>query len=96
MEKRRHWDNRKRGPEHAKAFCKVADSGGADTAEVVKVHDALLAFEAIDPRAAKRVELKYFGALENEEVAGGLGVGVATVKRDGALARAWLHRELHN
>jgi RNA polymerase sigma-70 factor, ECF subfamily len=74
----------------------VADSGGADTAEVVKVHDELLAFEAIDPRAAKGVELKFFGALENEEVAEVLGVGVATVKRDWALARAWLHRELHN
>jgi RNA polymerase sigma factor (TIGR02999 family) len=62
--------------------------------EVVKVHDALLAFEAVDPRAAKVVELKFFGGLENEEIADVLGLSLATVKRDWALARAWLHREL--
>jgi RNA polymerase sigma factor (TIGR02999 family) len=62
--------------------------------EVVNVHDALLAFEAVDPRAAKVVELKFFGGLENEEIADVLGLSLATVKRDWALARAWLHREL--
>ncbi len=74
----------------------VADTGGAGTAEVVKVHDALLAFEQVDPRAARVVELKFFGGLENEEIAEVLGVSLATVKRDWALARAWLHRELHD
>ncbi len=63
-------------------------------AEVVQVHDALLAFEAIDPRAAKVVELKFFGGLEVDEIAQVLGVSAPTVKRDWALARAWLHREL--
>lgn len=63
-------------------------------AEVVRVHDALLAFEAVDPRAAKVVELKFFGGLEIDEIAELLGVSAPTVKRDWALARAWLHREL--
>ena len=63
-------------------------------AEVVQVHDALLAFEQMDPRAAKVVELKFFGGLENEEIAEVMGLSVATVKRDWSLARAWLHREL--
>ena len=36
---------------------------------VLQVHEALLAFEAIDPRAAKVVELKFFGGLEIEEIA---------------------------
>ncbi len=63
-------------------------------ADVVAVHDALLGFEARDPRAAKVVELKFFGGLENEEVAEVLGISLATVKRDWALARSWLHREL--
>lgn len=74
----------------------VAGAGGAEGAEVVKVHDALLAFEHIDPRAAKVVELKFFGGLENEEIAEVLGVSLATVKRDWSLARAWLHRELRD
>lgn len=63
-------------------------------ADVVAVHDALLALEAQDARAAKVVELKFFGGMENEEIADALGVSLATVKRDWALARAWLHREL--
>ena len=61
---------------------------------VVAVHEALLAFEAIDPRAAKVVELRFFGGLENDEVAEALGISLATVKRDWTLARAWLQREL--
>jgi RNA polymerase sigma-70 factor, ECF subfamily len=69
----------------------VADGS---TAEVVRVHDALLALEATDPRAAKVVELKFFGGLEIDEIADVLGLSSATVKRDWTLARAWLHREL--
>jgi RNA polymerase sigma factor (TIGR02999 family) len=68
-------------------------AGGAGT-EVVQVHEALLAFEQVDPRAAKVVELKFFGGLENEEIAEVMQLSVATVKRDWMLARAWLHREL--
>ncbi len=62
--------------------------------DVVAVHEALLAFEQVDARAAKVVELRFFGGLENDEVAEALGISLATVKRDWALARAWLHREL--
>jgi RNA polymerase sigma factor (TIGR02999 family) len=62
--------------------------------DVVAVHEALLAFEAVDARAAKVVELRFFGGLENEEVAEALGISLATVKRDWSLARAWLHRAL--
>jgi len=61
---------------------------------VLQVHEALLAFEAIDPRAAKVVELKFFGGLEIDEIAELLAISPATVKRDWTLARAWLHREL--
>ncbi len=62
--------------------------------DVVAVHDALLALEAHDPRAAKVVELRFFGGFELEEVAEALGVSLATVKRDWTLARAWLRREM--
>lgn len=68
--------------------------GVAPDRDVVAVHEALLAFETLDARAAKVVELRFFGGLENEEVAEVLGISLATVKRDWAVARAWLHREL--
>lgn len=66
----------------------------AQDADVVDLHEALLAFEAIDPRAARVVELKFFGGLENDEIAQVLAVSVATVKRDWVVARAWLRRNL--
>jgi len=71
-------------------------AGDAAGADVVRVHDALLAFEQVDARAAKVVELRFFGGMDNAEIAELLGLSLATVKRDWALARAWLHRELAN
>ncbi len=70
----------------------IAGDGGS--AEILQVHEALLAFEQVDPRAAKVVELKFFGGLEIEEIAELLKLSSATVKRDWTLARAWLFREL--
>jgi RNA polymerase sigma factor (TIGR02999 family) len=68
--------------------------GVAQAPDVVAVHEALLAFAAVDARAARVVELRFFGGLTNDEVAEVLGVSLATVKRDWDLARAWLRREL--
>ena len=68
--------------------------GGDAPREVVRVHEALPAFEQVDPRAAKVVALKFFGGLETDEIAELMGLSPATVKRDWALARAWLHRAL--
>ncbi|MBL8305823.1 MAG: sigma-70 family RNA polymerase sigma factor [Rubrivivax sp.] len=73
----------------------LSESHGAPLdRDVVAVHEALLALEAQDPRAAKVVELKFYGGLEVDEIAETLGISAATVKRDWALARAWLRREL--
>jgi len=72
----------------------LEQNGAAPDRDLVAVHEALLAFEEVDARAAKVVELRFFGGLENDEVALALGVSLATVKRDWAVARAWLHREL--
>lgn len=62
--------------------------------EVVAVHEALERLEALDPRQARVVELRYFVGLEVEEAAEALGVSAPTVKRDWAMARAWLQREI--
>jgi ECF sigma factor len=56
--------------------------------DVVRVHEALLAFEQVDPRAARVVEQKFFGGLEIDEIAEWMALSAATVKRDRALARA--------
>ncbi|MEO7391936.1 MAG: ECF-type sigma factor [Ramlibacter sp.] len=69
---------------------------GDEATDVIAVHEAVLAFEMIDPRAAKVVELRFFGGLENEEIAQVLDISLATVKRDWSVARAWLRREMAN
>jgi len=74
--------------------------GDADVAvetpgdEVLALHEALERLAALDPAQARLVELRYFGGLTIEEAAEVLGVSAATVKREWAVARAWLRREL--
>lgn len=68
--------------------------GQAPDRDLLAVHEALLALEEQDARAAKVVEMKFFGGLEVDEIALALDISPATVKRDWALARAWLRREL--
>lgn len=61
---------------------------------IAKVDEALRGLEALDPRQAQVVELRFFGGLNMEEVAEVLGVSPATVKRDWVTARRWLQREM--
>ncbi len=56
---------------------------------------ALRKLEEAQPRAARVVELRYFGGMSNEEIARCLDVSLATVKRDWLAARAWLYSQLH-
>ena len=71
----------------------TADQGDGDI-DLLALHDALELLATIDPRQARLVELRYFGGLGIEETAEALEVSPATVKRDWAVARAWLRREL--
>ena len=58
--------------------------------DVLVLDQVLTMLEKADPRAARVVELRFFGGLLEEEVAEILGVSVITVKRDWKVARAWL------
>jgi RNA polymerase sigma-70 factor, ECF subfamily len=62
--------------------------------DVLVVHRALQRLEGIDERQGRVVECRFFGGMNIEETAVALGVSPASVKRDWALARAWLNREL--
>jgi RNA polymerase sigma-70 factor, ECF subfamily len=63
--------------------------------DVLAVDETLGRLAAIDPQQARIVELRVFGGLTVEEVAELLGVSAATVKRDWAMAKAWLTREMN-
>lgn len=61
---------------------------------VAKVDEALRDLEAIDPRQSRVVELRFFAGLTNEEIGQVLHVSPTTVKREWAVAKRWLQREL--
>ena len=62
--------------------------------EVVWLDDALRRLAAENARQAQVVEMRYFGGLSVEEIAGILDVSPRSVKRDWSLARIWLYRTL--
>ena len=64
--------------------------------DVLILDEALSKLEQADGRAAKVVELRFFGGLREQEVADVLGVSVITVKRDWKVARAWLVDQLQS
>ena len=65
-----------------------------DRVDMLMLDDALRRLETQDPTQAKIVELRFFGGLTVEETASALGTSAATVKREWAIAKSWLHREL--
>ncbi|MBC3832340.1 sigma-70 family RNA polymerase sigma factor [Undibacterium amnicola] len=72
----------------------LVPSSQADVLDVLDVHRVLNDFEQQDPRAARIVELRYFGGLELEEIAEAMELSLATVKRDWTLAKTWLKSRL--
>ena len=62
--------------------------------DLLTLEAALTRLEAIDPRAAQVISLRFFSGMSNPEVAEHLGVSVRTVEGDWTHARAWLRREL--
>jgi len=58
------------------------------------LNDALTRLEHLDPRAAKVVELRYFGGLTEAEAAEVIDISVATLKRDWDFAKTWLAAQL--
>ena len=49
---------------------------------------------AIDPRQARVVEMRYYGGMTVEETAEALAIAPRTVKREWAMAKAWLRVEI--
>lgn len=60
----------------------------------IELDEALQELARIDERHARVVECRFFGGMSVEETAEALDIAPATVKRDWALARAWLHQRL--
>lgn len=65
-----------------------------DAIDALDLDRALQKLETFDPDQARIVEMRFFGGLTVEETAAALGISPATVKREWALAKGWLYREL--
>jgi RNA polymerase sigma factor (TIGR02999 family) len=62
--------------------------------DLLVLDEALVGLDAIDERAGRIVELKFFGGMTHEQIAGLLGVSRSTVEEDWRFARAWLGQKL--
>ncbi len=71
-----------------------AEPDGESAVDVLALDAALARLGRIDPEQARLVELRFFAGLTIEETAAACGTSPATVKREWAVARAWLRREL--
>ncbi|WP_422017766.1 ECF-type sigma factor [Roseateles sp.] len=58
--------------------------------EVLKVHEALASLQAVEPRLAQVVEMRYFGGYTEVEIGEVLGLTERTVRRDWDKARLML------
>jgi DNA-directed RNA polymerase specialized sigma24 family protein len=65
-------------------------SEGAAGLDVLALHEGLNALAELSPRAARVVELRFFGGVTEPEAAEILGVSRPTVTRDWQAAHAWL------
>ncbi len=69
----------------------ISPESGAD---LLALDEALERLALLNERQSRVVELRYFGGLNEDEVAEALKVSARTVRSDWSLARAWLYREL--
>jgi len=76
-------------------FDDMASLPVAGDANLLALDDALDALSRIDERQGKIVEMKFFGGLSAPEISQVLGISRATVDRDWATARVWLHRQMN-
>jgi RNA polymerase sigma factor (TIGR02999 family) len=94
----RHQKRQKRGggaaPVALDDLVKAATTNAVPVEDLLTLEAALTRLEAVDPRAAQVVSLRFFSGLSAPEVAAHLGVSLRTVEADWTHARAWLKREM--
>lgn len=94
----RHQKREKRGggaqPIVLDELLKAATTAGVPIEDLLTLEAALTKLEAVDARAAKVVELRFFSGMSAPEVAEHLSLSLRTVEADWTHARAWLKREL--
>ena len=92
----RHEHREKRGGGSIVVPLNEAEAAAApgESVDALDLDRALQKLEQLDPTQGRIVELRFFAGLTVEETAAALDISRATVKREWALAKGWLYREL--
>ncbi|MEM8934620.1 MAG: ECF-type sigma factor [Acidobacteriota bacterium] len=93
----RHRSRRKRGGDAVEVPLsddEVTLIADGRTLDVLMLDTAIGRLEAVDPVAARVVELRFFAGMSHDETAEVLGIGRATVGRSWRFARAFLRRQM--
>jgi RNA polymerase sigma factor (TIGR02999 family) len=91
---RRHGYAKRGGGAHQVSLEEAATVVPDQSQELLRLDEALKSLAEMDPRRSQVVELRYFGGLNNEEIADVLQISENTVTRDWNMARAWLYQQL--
>jgi RNA polymerase sigma factor (TIGR02999 family) len=91
-EARRRQARKRDGAQVAITLSHGADALTCDSEMLLHLNAAL---DKLNPRQREIVELRFFGGLQELEIAELLGVSDRTVRREWVKARAWLYRELY-
>lgn len=62
---------------------------------IIILNEALERLEKFDEKQAKIVEMRFFGGMNNAEIAESLDISERTVGREWQAARLWLYREMN-
>ncbi len=96
MDEARKEMSEKRGDgQRALSLDESSDPGQHSTlVEMVALDDAITRLSRLDKRLAQLVEMRYFGGMDEDEIAASLGVTDRTLRRDWRRARAFLLAQL--
>lgn len=85
-----------RAPESldATGFAEPGVWEAGDGERLIALDRALEKLALVSERQASVVEMRFFGGMTIEEIAGALALSPATVKRAWSTAQAWLYREM--
>ena len=89
---RKHTAVKRGGGAEKVSLDEVAEISLEPDRSLLALDEALNALAEIDPQQSRIIELRYFGGLTIEETAEVLKTSPATVKREWAMARAWLYK----
>jgi RNA polymerase sigma factor (TIGR02999 family) len=91
---RRHTAVKRGGPSENLALDEAANISLEPDPILVPLDEALNELAEIDPQQSRIVELRFFGGLTIEETAEVMKLSSDTIKREWAMARAWLRLNL--